>query len=177
MWSSFLSCHNESKKKVQKIHIWSLTVRSQWPKTKFRKYLSLNNIRKVEFSCYLLFIYSYVSLSLTILSCRPISITDTRTSEIAMKGPYYYYYCCCCYLLLQRGKELGLAGGRGDSDKRMWLCWKEALALRYKRVIQDDTNVNNVINMQNIQNWASSSKKKKKNATTAKFQLQHFLST
>lgn len=176
MWSCFLFCHDESKNKVQKIHTCSLTLRSQWPKTKFRKYLSLNNIRKVEFSCYLLFKYSCVSLPL--LPCFLIGsllITDTKTPEIAIEGPYYYYYCCCCYLLLQRGKELDLAGGRGDSNKRMWLRWREALGLRYERVIQDITNANNVINMQNIQNWTSSSKKNP--ATTAKFQLQHFLST
>lgn len=147
MWFCFLSCHDESKNKVQKIHMCSLTQRFQWPKIKFRKYLSLNNIRKMEFSCYLLFIYSCVSLPLLPrFLVGPLLITATKTSEIAMKGPYYYYYyyCCCCYLLLQRGKELGLAGGRGDSNKRMWLCWRETLGLRYKRVIQDITNANNV---------------------------------
>lgn len=61
----------------------------------------------------------------------------------------------------------------GDSNERVWVGARGALEPRYEGVIQDIPNKNNVLNMQSLWNWASSSK----NATTAKLPLQHFLST
>lgn len=166
------------KNKAQEIHVlgpWCCNDLSQDLESTF----NITRIRKVEFcSCYL-----HTLVSLTLPSCF-LKIhcynwyQDSRNSFLsALKGPfYYYYYCYCCSLVLQRGKEVGLTDGVGwgdDSNKRVWLGGRGALGLRWERVIQDVTKENNVINMQSIWNWASSSR----NATTAKLQLQHFLST
>lgn len=110
MWSCSLSWHDESKAQEMQVFL------DQWSQTRFRKYLFLNRIRKVEFcsSTFAHFFVSYPSHHAFLWAHCYDWYQDIRNSLLsAKKGPFFYYYSSCWSLVLQRVKELSLTDGSG----------------------------------------------------------------
>lgn len=176
MWSCSPSWHDQSK--AQKIYVCSMTLGSQRSQTRFRMYLFYieSGKRRSPAVCSwytLIFLLFHHAFLLTL--CYSWYQDIWKSFPRARKGSFCYYYCCCYYYYYYYCREernwIWQVEG-GPQQENVAGC-REALGLRCERVIQDITNEDNAINMQSIENWTSGSK----NATTAKLQLQHFLST